>query len=79
VPHDELIETALDVLRRCCWGAPQARNVVKREINAHYGLFDRMSMDASLESAECVEGWRAFAERRAPEWIAPDLRPDGRI
>jgi enoyl-CoA hydratase/carnithine racemase len=67
------------VLRHCCFGAPNARAVVKREINAQYGLYDRMSMEESLASAEAAEGWRAFAERRAPSWIPPDLRPEGRL
>jgi enoyl-CoA hydratase/carnithine racemase len=79
VPHDELLDAASEVLRHCCFGAPNARAVVKREINAQYGLYDRMSMEESLASAEAAEGWRAFAERRAPSWIPPDLRPEGRL
>lgn len=76
---ETLIEEATEALTAIAWGGPEARATVKREINRQYGRADRMSMDQSLASAECVEGWRAFAERRAPNWIPDDIRPDGRI
>jgi enoyl-CoA hydratase/carnithine racemase len=79
VPHDDLIDAASQVLIECCWGAPTARREVKRAINAQYGLYDRMGMDASLVGDEYGEGWRAFAERRAPDWIPEDIRPDHRL
>jgi len=79
VPHDELLDAATQVLTECCWGAPVARREVKRAINAQYGLYDRMGMDASLKGDEYAEGWQAFAERRAPDWIPEDIRPDGRL
>ena len=69
--------------RRCSPSAagarPTARREVKRAINAQYGLYDRMGMDASLVGDEYAEGWRAFAERRPPDWIPEDIRPDGRL
>ena len=70
---------ATAALTDLCRGAPQARLELKREINEYYGAYDRMSMDESLASDECVEGWQSFAERRAPNWIPEDLRPDGRL
>jgi enoyl-CoA hydratase/carnithine racemase len=79
VAHDELLDAATGVLVQCCYGAPGARAEIKRVINAQYGLYDRMAMDASLVADEYTEGWRAFAERRAPTWIPEDLRPEGRI
>jgi enoyl-CoA hydratase len=79
VPHDELMSAATDALHELCFAAPEARRALKSVINEQYGKYDRMTMDASLYSDECQEGWKAFAERRAPTWIAEDIRPDGRI
>jgi enoyl-CoA hydratase/carnithine racemase len=79
VPHDDLMTAAVRVLTECCWGAPDARREVKRAINLQYGIYDRMAMDASLRGDEYVEGWTAFSERRAPNWIPDDIRPEGRI
>ena len=79
VPHADLLEEARQALVACCWSAPQARPAVKRVINQTYGRYDRMSMDESLAGPECVEGWVAFKERRAPSWIPAELRPEGRL
>ncbi len=80
VPHASLVDQSLQVLRECCYGAPRARFDVKRAINAQYGTYDRMTMDLSLRDAEeSAEGFRAFAERRAPNWIPADIRPEGRL
>jgi enoyl-CoA hydratase len=79
VPHDDLMAAATQVLIECCWGAPEARREVKRAINLQYGIYDRMAMDASLRGTEYVEGWTAFSERRAPNWIPEDIRPEGRL
>lgn len=78
-PHDELMSTAEDALAWCCRGAPNARRQVKRVMDAFYGTYDRASMDDSLGSDESLEGWRAFAERRSPDWVPEDLRLDGRL
>jgi enoyl-CoA hydratase len=74
-----LLEDAIEVARTLTFAAPQARLVVKREINRQYDYFDRVSMEASLFSDEYREGLEAFKERRPPAWIPEDLRPDGRI
>ena len=79
VPHDELVDAATKVLVECCWGAPAARREVKRAINLQYGIYDRMAMDAGLRGDEYVEGWKSFSERRAPNWIPEDIRPEGRL
>jgi len=79
VPHEGLLEFATLALTECCWAAPEARQALKRVINEQYGKYDRMSMDASLASDECVEGYQAFVERRAPTWIPEELRPEGRL
>ena len=79
VAHDDLMDAATQLLTECCWGAPEARREVKRAINLQYGIYDRMAMDASLRGNEYVEGWQSFSERRAPNWIPEDIRPEGRI
>jgi enoyl-CoA hydratase/carnithine racemase len=79
VPHEELLDAATDVLVDCCRTAPGARSDIKRELDAYYGLYDRIGMQASLGGDEAMEGWRAFKERRPPSWIHPELRPEGRI
>ena len=77
--HDDLLPIAVQVLTECCWAAPRARAQVKSAINMQYGIYDRMNFDATMSESEFGEGWRSFAERRAPSWIPPDIRPDGRI
>jgi enoyl-CoA hydratase/carnithine racemase len=79
VSHDDLLVAATEVLVACCRTAPGARSDIKRELDAYYGLYDRIGMQASLGGDEAMEGWRAFKERRPPSWIHPDLRPEGRI
>jgi enoyl-CoA hydratase/carnithine racemase len=79
VPHDTLMSAATEALLECCYAAPGARESLKRVIIEQYGKYDRMTMDASLYSPECEEGWKSFAERRAPTWIPEDIRPDGRL
>ena len=79
VPHDDLLAAAHDVLAWCCRTAPDARLAVKRVLDAYYGPYDRMSMDASLAGPEPVEGFRAFAERRSPQWVPEPFRRPGRL
>ena len=56
---------------------PAARSVVKSSLDNYLGLFDRIGMQASYSSPEALEGFRAFKERRSPEWVHPELRIDG--
>lgn len=79
VPHDELMTTAREVLAQCCRTAPAARRVVKASLDNYMGLYDRIGMEASIESAEAVEGFVAFRERRSPNWVHPDLQAEGRL
>ncbi len=56
------------------------RGLVKSSIDNYLGLFDRIGMQASLSAPEVIEGFRAFKERRSPEWVhPPDLRTEGRL
>jgi enoyl-CoA hydratase len=79
VPHAELMDAAREALIACCRAAPGARLAVKRVINDVYGHYDRMSMEESLASAECEEGWAAFRDRRSPAWVPEEFRRDGRL
>lgn len=79
VSEAEVMSAATEALLELCYAAPEARQALKRVINEQYGKYDRMTMDASLYSDECAEGWKAFAERRAPDWIPDDIRPEGRL
>lgn len=79
VAHDDLLETARDVLAQCCRTAPGARAVIKSSLDSYMGLYDRIGMTTSLYSAEAVEGVRAFKERRSPDWVHPELRGSGRL
>lgn len=79
VPHDDLADAARKVLAQCCRTAPGARRIVKSSLDNYLGLYDRIGMEASIEGPEAVEGFRAFTERRSPNWVHPELRVDGRL
>jgi enoyl-CoA hydratase len=78
-PHAQLREAALRALTECCYMAPEARATVKQSIDNFYGAYDRQAMEHSLTLSERVEGWQAFKERRAPNWIPEEIRPEGRL
>jgi enoyl-CoA hydratase len=79
VPHESLLDAAKDLLAQCCRTAPRARGVIKSSIDNYLGLYDRIGMTSSLSDAEAREGFRAFKERRSPDWVHPDLQLDGRL
>ncbi|OBG79297.1 crotonase [Mycobacterium sp. E3298] len=79
VPHEDLLDTAKELLAQCCRTAPRARGVIKSSIDSYLGLYDRIGMTSSLSDAEAREGFRAFKERRSPDWVHPDLRVEGRL
>lgn len=78
-PPEEVFEQAKDALAACCRTAPKARIDIKSSFDQRYGSYDRMAMAANLDEDERVEGFKAFKERRAPSWVHPDLREDGRL
>jgi len=79
VPHDDLMDAAREVLTQCARTAPAARGVVKASLDNYLGLNDRIGMRTSLRAPEVAEGFRAFKERRSPDWVHPDLRSTGRL
>jgi len=79
VAHDDVMDEALAALAWCCRSAPGARAAVKRVMDDFYGHYDRISMDASLAGPEVIEGFKAFMERRNPDWVPEELRTEGRL
>ena len=70
VPHEEVEAAAAEQLRAVLRTAPGARRDIKRAIDQHVGLFDRMSMIDSLRGAESAEGYAAFMQKRPPSWAS---------
>jgi enoyl-CoA hydratase len=79
VPHNDLRRAARDAVGDLLRAAPVARSRVKALINARYGVIDEMSLAASVGSDEVVEGFRAFTEKRAPDWVPEEFRSDERL
>ena len=76
VPHERLAEAALDWARQICQCAPlsirASKDVVYRSLSMA-SLEESMqaqydSVRAMIKSEDFVEGPRAFAEKRAPNW-----------
>lgn len=79
VPDDEVIQMSLELLTTAASTAPDARLQVKRVFDSYVGLQDRIGMAASLRGPEFVEGWKAFSERRPPNWVPDALKRPGRV
>jgi enoyl-CoA hydratase len=79
VPHEEVLDVARDVLAQCCRTAPAARGLIKASLDNYLGLFDRIGMQSSLEGPEAREGFRAFKQKRSPDWVHPQLQVNGRL
>ena len=74
VPHDQLRDAALAAAGEVLQTAPVARMFVKRMLNERYGLVDYQTMMWGLaESPEPREGFTAFMEKRAPNWIPAEF------
>ena len=56
---------------------PNLRAEWKRIVNARYGWVDLPTFQASIRGSECVEGFRAFIEKRPPSWVPNLAKPDG--
>jgi enoyl-CoA hydratase/carnithine racemase len=79
VPHEDLVDAAREVLAQCCRTAPGARATIKSSLDSYLGLYDRIGMSTSIQGGEAAEGFRAFKQRRSPEWVHPELRTDRRL
>jgi enoyl-CoA hydratase len=77
VPHEELRNAALEAAGEVLQTAPVARMHVKRMLNERYGVVDYQTMMWGLaESPEPREGFAAFMEKRAPNWIPAQFARD---
>jgi enoyl-CoA hydratase/carnithine racemase len=79
VPHDELATAATAAVADLLRAAPDARSRVKTLINARYGVVDEITFHASLASSEIAEGFRAFTEKRTPDWVPDEFRTGERL
>jgi enoyl-CoA hydratase/carnithine racemase len=79
VPHDELLDTAKELLAQSCRTAPAARGVIKASLDNYLGLYDRIGMQTSLFGPEAREGFRAFKQKNSPDWVHPELQVEGRL
>jgi len=79
VPHDELEAATLQAAKDLLMVAPQTRSTVKEIINRRYGMIDEITFAQSLESAEVIEGFTAFGEKREPTWVPEEFRTGERL
>jgi enoyl-CoA hydratase/carnithine racemase len=77
VPHDELEAATQEVVGDLVRAAPGARAQLKRMLNAPYGAVDTMTFMATAND-EGIEGFKAFVEKRSPNWVPEDFR-SGRL
>jgi len=69
VPHDDLdaaVEETIGWIRQT---GPEARSLLKRDLNRHLPSIDFPMFSASLRSDEVREGFAAFVEKRPPKWV----------
>ena len=78
-PHDELRSAALAAVSDLLRAAPDTRSRAKSLINSRYGVVDDIGFEMSLGSAEVIEGFSAFTEKRSPSWVPEEFRSDGRL
>lgn len=78
-PHDELQVATLQAAKDLLMAAPDARSAVKEIMNRRYGTIDEITFAHSLSSAEVVEGFTAFTEKREPDWVPAELREGKRL
>jgi len=63
-----LTEATEEVIHDILRAAPRARVALKRLVDARYGAVDKITFDESVNADEVVEGFRAFVEKRTPDW-----------
>jgi enoyl-CoA hydratase/carnithine racemase len=68
VPHADLEKAVQKALDEICRTAPKARAMVKDDINRRLPVPDVNMFRRAILSEEMVEGFRAFLEKRDPEW-----------
>jgi enoyl-CoA hydratase/carnithine racemase len=78
VAHEHLERETAAAVADLLKSAPRARLALKRIINRRYGTVEKLTFDESLRSDEAREGFAAFTEKRAPNWVPTAMR-NGRV
>jgi crotonobetainyl-CoA hydratase len=78
VPQEDVLDAAMELARQICENAPLAVQVTKRLANgitdgiieAEQADWERSEREGQnlMRSSDSMEGMRAFAEKRAPQW-----------
>jgi enoyl-CoA hydratase/carnithine racemase len=68
VPHAELERAVAEVIAQIRRTAPAARGRLKRDVNRTLPPIDLGMFTDSLAADEFAEGFRAFMEKRPPQW-----------
>jgi enoyl-CoA hydratase/carnithine racemase len=68
VPHDDLDRAVAETIAQVRLTGPAARRAIKRDLNRHLPPLDLGMFQDSLVGEECREGFRAFVEKRPPNW-----------
>jgi len=69
VAHEDLVQAAEETAHSILRTAPKARAHFKRMVNSRYGYIDEPTLEVSIREGECIEGFRAFVEKRVPSWV----------
>jgi len=68
VPHEQLMIEAYSIAEKIKHTGPQARGMLKKQINAQLPAFDLEIFQRSTQSEEAKEGIDAFINKREPIW-----------
>ncbi len=68
VPHEALSEKVNEVIQQVILTAPNAGAAMKKQMNQQLPPFDIDIFQRSVRSAEVIEGFSAFVEKRPPNW-----------
>lgn len=74
VPRERLRARTEELVDLVLRGAPVARAVYKAQANRYLVDLDLDGVAAAASEEEKLEGFRSFAEKRAPSWIPPGRR-----
>ena len=68
VPHEQLMEKAYSIAEQIKRTGPEARGMLKKQINTQMPPFDLEIFQRSTQSDEAREGIDAFINKRLPIW-----------
>lgn len=68
VPDDQLDAAVNEVLREVRLTGPNCRRLAKLSFSRQLPELDYGMYSETLGSAECIEVFKAFVEKRAPNW-----------